>query len=69
MLSDVKSAENINKNLQSFLDMGPVQKKVLLSHKLHDHAYEYQNPFRLKEDNLLHRNRQNQLESSMFPSH
>ena len=67
MLSDVKSSENINKNLQSFLDMGPVQKKVLLSHKLHDHAYEYQNPFRLKEDNLLHRNHQNQLSHSCLP--
>ena len=40
-LSEVKPVENINKNLQSFLEISPVQKKVLLSHKLRDHAYEY----------------------------
>ena len=51
-LSEVKPVENISKNLQSFLEISPVQKEVLLSHKLRDHAYEYQNPFELKEDNL-----------------
>ena len=60
-LSEVKPVESINKNLQSFLEISPVQKKVLLSHKLQDHAYEYQNPFKLKEDNLSQRNCQNQL--------
>ena len=60
-LSEVKPVENINKNLQSFLEISPVQKEVLLSHKLRDHAYEYQNPFELKEDNLSQRNCQNQL--------
>ena len=40
-LSEVKPVENINKNLQSFLEISPVQKEVLLSHKLRDHAYEY----------------------------
>ena len=60
-LSEVKPVENINKNLQSFLEISPVQKEVLLSHKLRDHAYEYQNPFGLKEDNLSQRNCQNQL--------
>ena len=60
-LSEVKPVENINKNLQSFLEISPVQKEVLLSHKLKDHAYEYQNPFELKEGNLSERNRQNQL--------
>ena len=55
-LSDVKPVENINKNLQSFLEISPMQKEVLLSHKLRDHAYEYQNPFKLKEDNLSQRN-------------
>ena len=40
-LSEVKSVENISKNLQSFLEISPVQKEVLLSHKLRDHAYEY----------------------------
>ena len=42
-LSEVKLVENISKNLQSFLEISPVQKEVLLSHKLRDHAYEYQN--------------------------
>ena len=60
-LSEVKPAENINKNLQSFLEISLVQKEVLLSHKLRDHAYEYQNPFELREDNLSQRNCQNQL--------
>ena len=39
-LSDVKLVENINKNLQSFLEISLIQKEVLLSHKLQDHAYE-----------------------------
>ena len=39
--SEVKPVENINKNLQSFLEISPVQKEVLPSHKLRDHAYEY----------------------------
>ena len=60
-LSEVKPVENISKNLQSFLEISPVQKEVLLSHKLRDHAYEYLNLFGLKEDNLSHRNCQNQL--------
>ena len=40
-LSEVKPAKNISKNLQSFLEISPMQKEVLLSHKLRDHAYEY----------------------------
>ena len=60
-LSEVKPVENINKNLQSFLEISPMQKEVLLSYKLQDYAYEYQNPFELKEDNLSQRNCQNQL--------
>ena len=40
ILSEVKPVENVNKNLQSFLDISPMQKEVLLSHKLQDHAYE-----------------------------
>ena len=39
-LSEVKLVENVNKNLQSFLDISPVEKEVLLSHKLQDHACE-----------------------------
>ena len=37
-LSEVKPVENISKNLQSFLE---IQKEVLPSHKLQEHAYEY----------------------------
>ena len=40
-LSEIKPVENVSKNLQSFLEVSPVQKEVLLSHKLRDHAYEY----------------------------
>ena len=39
-LSEVKPIENINKNPQSFLEISPVQKEDLPSHKLQDHAYE-----------------------------
>ena len=40
-LSEVKPVENISKNLQSFLEISPMQKEVLPSDKLQDHAYEY----------------------------
>ena len=40
-LSEVKQVENISKNLQSFLEISHVQKEVVLSHKLRDHAHEY----------------------------
>ena len=60
--SEVKPVENISKNPQSFLDINLVQKEVLPSHKLQDHAYEY--PLELKEDNLSQRNCQNQLSHS-----
>ena len=40
-LSEVKQVENISKNLQTFLEISPVQKEDLPSHKLKDHAYEY----------------------------
>ena len=39
--SEVKPVENITINLQSFLDISPVQKIPLPLHKLRDHAYEY----------------------------
>ena len=39
-MSEVKPVENISKNPQSFLDISPVQKEVLPSHKLQNHAYE-----------------------------
>ena len=40
-LSEVEPVENISKNLQSFLEISPMQKEVLPSDKLQDHAYEY----------------------------
>ena len=40
-LSEAKPVENISKNLQSFLEISPVEKEVLSSHTLRDHAYEY----------------------------
>ena len=40
-LSEVKQVKNISKNLQSFLEISPVRKEDLPSHKLRDHAYEY----------------------------
>ena len=39
-MSEVKPVENISKNLQSFLEIRPVQKEVLPSHKLQDYAYD-----------------------------
>ena len=37
--NEVKPVENIDKNLQSFLKIGPVQKQAPPSHKLQDHVY------------------------------
>ena len=39
-MSEVKPVENLSKNLQSFLEISHMQKEILLSHKLQDHAYE-----------------------------
>ena len=39
-LNEVKPVKNISKNLKSFLEINLVQKEVLLSNKLQDHAYE-----------------------------
>ena len=39
-LSEVKLVKNLCGNLQSFLEISPIQKEVLLSHKLQDHTYE-----------------------------
>ena len=33
-LREIKPVENVSKNLQSFLEVSPVQKEVLLSYKL-----------------------------------
>ena len=37
-LSAIKLIKKISKNPQSFLEIGPVQKEALPSHKLQDHA-------------------------------
>ena len=39
-LSEVKPVKNISKNLQSFLEISPVQKEFPLTQKLPDHACE-----------------------------
>ena len=39
-LSEKKPVENVSQNPQSFLEIGPVQKKVLPLHKLQDYVYE-----------------------------
>ena len=39
-LNEAKLVKNISKNPQSFLEINPVQKEVLLSHKLQNHAHE-----------------------------
>ena len=38
--SEVKPVKNTSKNLQSFLEISPMQNEVALSHKLQDHVYE-----------------------------
>ena len=37
-LSEVEPVENINKSQQCFLEISSMQKEVLSSHKLQDHA-------------------------------
>ena len=39
-LSVVKPVENISKHLQSFMEIGLMQKEVLPSHMLQDHVYD-----------------------------
>ena len=59
--SEVKPVKNMCKSLQSFIEIRPMPKEVLPSHKLREHTYKYQNPFGLKEHNLSQRNCQNQF--------
>ena len=40
LLEISEASRKHRKNLQSFLEVSPVQKEVLLSNKLQDHAYE-----------------------------
>ena len=47
-LSELKTVENISKNLHSFLETCPEQKKVLSQPKLQDHASVVES-FRLTE--------------------
>ena len=39
-MSEIKPVQNIGTNLQRFLEISPVQKELLPSHKLRDQAYE-----------------------------
>ena len=39
-LRQVKPVKNISKNPESFLEINPMQKELLHSHTLQDHAYE-----------------------------
>ena len=39
-LSEVKPVKNLRKNLQSFIEISSMQKEVLHSHELQEHAYE-----------------------------
>ena len=38
-MSEVKPVKNIRKNPKSFLETSSMQKEILPSHKLQDHAY------------------------------
>ena len=40
MLSEIMPVEDISNNQQSFLEISPVQKQVLLLYELQDHTYE-----------------------------
>ena len=64
-LSELKTVKNISKNLHSFQETCPEQKKVLSQHKLQDHAYVVES-FRLKEV-TPQRNCQNQLSHQGLP--
>ena len=46
-LNEVKLLETISKNLQSLLEISPMQNEVLPSDKLQEHTHELQNLFRL----------------------
>ena len=41
----------MNKNLQIFQGASYMQKEAHPSYKLQEHAYEWRNPYKLKEDN------------------
>ena len=60
-LSEINPIENVSKNLRTFLYISSMEKKILSSHKLQVHAYEYWNSFGLKEGNHPQRNCQNQF--------
>ena len=40
ILSELMPVKNVSRNLQSFLEISPVQKEVLPSNKLQGHVYE-----------------------------
>ena len=56
-----KPVKNVGQNLQSFLEISPVQKEVLSSHKLRTMHIGNRNPFKSKKDIPSQRNCQTQL--------
>ena len=60
-MSEVKPVKNISKNLQSFLEIRPMQKEVLPSHILRDHTRVLKFFWIKGVDNFLQRYCQNQL--------
>ena len=59
-LTKVKPVKNRSNNPQNFLEMSPVQKKVIPSHKLQTMPMSIR-ILEIKEDETSHRNCQNQL--------
>ena len=53
--TNILSEVNPDENIETFLEISPMQKQVLPSHKLWGHAYECQNPFGFKEEVTPHR--------------
>ena len=65
-LNEVGPVENTSRNPQRFLKTSPVQKEVLLCINCKT-IHMRQNPFRLQEDNLSHRNCLNHLSLPSLP--
>ena len=68
-LSKVKLVKNISKNLQTFLEISPMQKEVLPSHKLLRPCIWVINSFQIKGKELLKEKLPESIEPSKFVSH
>ena len=70
ILSEVKPVKNICKSPQSLLEVIPVKKGVLLSHKPQDHVYEWVlESFRIKGRYPVTKKFPESFESSNFVTH